>query len=102
VEIAASRSRVDNVEHLSYNASSGTYFLIVEIAIFNHDPQARYEPAPGTCLNAVGAPKLRPRRMDAAHSRGSAPRPVSTRSIKSYHALATGQPLASTPDPSGS
>jgi subtilisin family serine protease len=38
-EIASSRSGVDNVEHISYSASNGTYYLIVEVAAFNHDPQ---------------------------------------------------------------
>jgi len=38
-EIASSRSGVDNVEHISYSASNGTYYLIVGVATFNHDPQ---------------------------------------------------------------
>ena len=38
-EIASSRSGVDNVEHISYSASNGTYYLIVEVSAFNNDPQ---------------------------------------------------------------
>ncbi|MDD1777340.1 MAG: hypothetical protein LUQ65_04155, partial [Candidatus Helarchaeota archaeon] len=38
-EVASSRSGVDNVEHISYYASNGTYYLIVSVPTFNHDPQ---------------------------------------------------------------
>lgn len=38
-ELASSWSGLDNVEHISYDASNGTYYLIVEVSAFNHDPQ---------------------------------------------------------------
>jgi serine protease AprX len=39
VEIASSKSGVDNVEHISYPASNGTYYLLVEVVDYNHEPQ---------------------------------------------------------------
>ena len=37
--LAYSDSGIDNIEHISYSASNGTYYLFVEITELNHNPQ---------------------------------------------------------------
>ncbi len=39
IPLASSTNKVDNVEQISYFAPNGTYYLIVGISTFTHDPQ---------------------------------------------------------------
>ncbi|NVM54592.1 MAG: S8 family serine peptidase [Candidatus Helarchaeota archaeon] len=40
--ISSSTSNIDNVEHISYNASAGTYYLFVEVMDFKNNEEQEY------------------------------------------------------------
>ena len=58
--LALSASTKDNVEHISYSASNGTYYFYVDVDAFNHDPQEYVvvSSSPITFIRNIGSLQL--------------------------------------------